>query len=145
MAYPNEIDAFNEKLNKSDTVYVIEEEVVVAGGVYESLLAHDNIVDLSVRVYTGPKLTGDKVENFILSIPSKEKWRRSIKIFSSISPVFITYESYGDQVEAHDINRLQNSMTATQAEVERYKLHGLIDGGSFERKGAGVNGTNNTD
>ncbi|MER1957935.1 MAG: hypothetical protein ABS942_11170 [Solibacillus sp.] len=121
MSYPNDIDTFTDKLNKRDKAYVIEEEVTVSNGVYESLLDHDNIVDSSVSVWTGSKLTGDKVANFILSIPSATPWKRSIKIFSSISPVFITYETFGDQVEADDINQLQSSMTATQTEVDRYK------------------------
>lgn len=121
MSYPNDIDTFTDKLNKREKAYVIEEEVELANGVYESLLNHDNIVDSSVSVWTGSKLTGDKVANFILSIPSATPWKRSIKIFSSISPVFITYETFGDQVEADDINQLQSSMTATQTEVDRYQ------------------------
>lgn len=135
MGYPNSVDKFNEKLNKSDTVYVIEEEVFPTNGVYENILAHDNIIDSSVNVYTGSKLTGDKVNNVILSIPDGMPWKRIIKIFSVAQAVFITYESRGDQIEAEDINRLQNSMTATQTEIERYKQDGLIDGGSFKRKG----------
>ncbi|MER1959449.1 MAG: hypothetical protein ABS942_18865 [Solibacillus sp.] len=121
MSYPNDIDTFTDKLNKREKAYVIEEEVAVSNGVYERLLDHDNIVDSSVSVWTGSKLTGDKVANFILSIPSATPWKRSIKIFSSVSPIFITYETFGDQVEADDINQLQSSMTATQTEVDRYK------------------------
>ena len=121
MSYPNDIDTFTDKLNKREKAYVIEEEVAVSNGVYERLLDHDNIVDSSVSVWTGSKLTGDKVANFILSIPSATPWKRLIKIFSSVSPVYITYETFGDQVEADDINQLQSSMTATQTEVDRYK------------------------
>lgn len=121
MGYPNSVDKFNEKLNKSDTVYVIEEEVFPTNGVYENILAHDNIIDSSVNVYTGRKLTGDKVNNVILSIPDGMPWKRIIKIFSEAQAVFITYETKGDQVEAEDINQLQTSMTATQTEVNRYK------------------------
>lgn len=121
MPYPNEIDQFNEKLNKKDTLYVIEEEVVPINGVYNNMLTHDNIVDSSLRVYTGSKLTGERVDNFILSIPGEMKWKRLIKIFSNAPKLYITYESYGDQVEAEDINRIQESMIATQAEIDRYK------------------------
>ncbi|WP_078410295.1 phosphoglucomutase [Priestia abyssalis] len=131
MPYPDEIDKFNEKLNKSDVPYVIEEEVTLVNGIYEGMLIHDNIIDSSVRVYTGSKLTGEKIDNFILSIPANTDWKRSIKIFSNAEKLYVTYESYGDQVEAEDINLLQESVVATQAEVERYKKHGIIDGGTF--------------
>ena len=113
MPYPHEIDTFHEKLNKKDTLYVMEEEVVPVNGVYNNLLIHDNIVDSSVRVYTGSKLTGDKIDNFILSKPGDMSWKRSIKIFSNVPKLYITYESYGDQIEAEDINKLRNSMTNT--------------------------------
>ena len=53
-----EINTFTEKLNKiSGRVYVIEEHVNLKQGVYEALLAHDNIREKTVNVYTGPKLT----------------------------------------------------------------------------------------
>lgn len=121
MPYPNDIDRFVEKLNKSDKVYVIEEEVSPVNGVYEATLTHDNIIDSSVHVYTGTKLTGEKIDNFILSVPADTVWKRSIKIFSEAAPLYITYESYGDQVEAEDINRLQENVIATQSEIDRYK------------------------
>lgn len=133
MSYPDEIDKFTEKLNKVGTVYVIEEEVSPVNGVYEGILRHDNITDSTVRVYTGSKLTGEKIDNFLLSIPSQTPWKKSIKIFSDKPKLFITYETSGDQVEADDINVLQDSIVNTQKELERYKADGLIDGGTFER------------
>ncbi|MEC1716595.1 phosphoglucomutase [Schinkia azotoformans] len=133
MSYPDEIDRFPIKLNKSDSVYVIEEEVVPVNGVYEGTLNHDNVMPVSVRVYTGSKLTGEKVENFLLSIPSQTPWKKSIKIFSDKPKLYITYETSGDQVEADDINSLQDAIVNTQTELERYKADGLIDGGTFER------------
>ncbi|EKN67505.1 phosphoglucomutase [Schinkia azotoformans] len=134
MTYPNQIDKFTEKLNKVGTVYVIEEEVSPVNGVYEGILNHDNVTTASVRVYTGSKLTGEKVENFLLSIPSQTPWKKSIKIFSDKPRLYITYETTGDQVEADDINVLQDSIVNTQKELERYKVDGLIDGGTFERR-----------
>lgn len=120
MAYPNDIDTFSEKLNKKQdgSVYVIEEELP---GNYNGPLAHDNINDATIQIYTGSRLTGEKVENFIISVPAETPWSRLIKIFSSYENVFVIYETIGDQVEADDINRLQDSMTATQTEVNRYK------------------------
>lgn len=135
MAYPNKIDVFQEKLNKNPTGnnYVIEERIALVAGVYEGLLNHDNINNSTIQVYSGSKLTGDKLTNWTLTIPSDTPWRRLIKIFSSVAEVYVTYETPGDTVEADDINVLQTAVTATQTEIERYKTNGLIDGGSFTR------------
>lgn len=122
MPYPDKIDSFVEKLNKIDTGYVIEdEELILAEGVFEGELAHDNVKHESVMVFTGPKMTGERIENYFLSIPSNAPWKRIIKVFSDVPAVYITYETEGDQVEAEDINRVQESIVNTQAEVERYK------------------------
>ncbi len=120
--YPENIDSFVEKLNKLDNnTYVIEEEVKPINGVYEGELKHDNISNSSLRVYTGSKLTGEKIENFILSTPSNTPWKKSIKVFSNSQKVYITYETQGDTVEAEDINILQESIVNTQTEIDRYK------------------------
>lgn len=137
MAYPNQIDRFSEKLNRKQdgSLYVMEEEVAITKGVYEGLLQHDNIPNNSIKVYTGSRFTGSKVTNFIISIPSETPWKRSIKIFSDMPKVYITYETPGDTVEAEDINALQASVIATQEELERYKRNGVVDGGYFIDKG----------
>lgn len=130
--YPESIDKFTEKLNKVDgNTYVIEEEVTIINGVYEGELQHDNVSTTSVRVYTGSKLTGDKIDNFVLSTPSLTPWKKTIKIFSDKTKVYITYETQGDTIEADDINKVQESIVNTQIELERYKAHGTIDGGTF--------------
>ncbi|GAA0735756.1 hypothetical protein [Clostridium oceanicum] len=118
--YPDKIDKFTEKFNKLDNnTYVIEEKVNVTDGIYKGYLKHDNVSKTSVRVYTGSKLTGSKLENFILSTPSKMPWKLEIKIFSSISPVYITYETQGDTIEAEDINKVQGSIVNTQTALNR--------------------------
>lgn len=137
--YPDEIDKFTEKLNKIDNnTYVIEEEVKLTNGVYEGELKHDNVSNTSVRVYTGPKLSGDKIENFILSTPSLTPWKRIIKIFSNIEKVYISYETPGDTIEAEDINKLQECIVAIETELNRHEedlsvhfRNYSIDGGSF--------------
>lgn len=132
--YPNEIEKFTEKLNKlSGSNYVIEEEVNLKNGIYEGELEHDNVSNSSVRVYTGLKLTGEKLENFILSTPSLTPWKCSIKIFANVDKAYITYETQGDTVEADDMNKVQKSIVNTQIEIERYKIKGVIDGGYFIR------------
>lgn len=122
MSYPQDIDNFTDKLNKlDDNTYVIEETAVLKDGVYEGELQHDNISLTSINVYTGSRLTGTKVKNVIISTPSAAPWKRNIKVFSDISPVYITYETTGDTVEADDINKVQDSIVNIENEVERYK------------------------
>lgn len=122
MAYPTNIDQFTDKLNKKQAgVYVVEEELTVTGGKYDGMLIHDNIITSTIRVYTGPKLTGTPVTNYVVSLSDETPWKRYIKIFTDAPRVYVTYETTGDTVEADDVNTLQSSITATQAEVERYK------------------------
>ncbi|WP_432406742.1 hypothetical protein [Wukongibacter sp. M2B1] len=121
MSYPQNIDEFIQKLNKRDEGYVIEEDITIVDGVFEGLLAHDNIKDSSINVYTGSQYTGEKIDSFIISIPSETPWKRIIKIFTSNPKVYVIYETTGDQVEAEDINRLQDSIVATQIELDKYK------------------------
>lgn len=122
MSYPQNIDNFTDKLNKlDDNTYVIEETAVLKDGVYEDELQHDNVSLTSINVYTGARLTGTKVKNVIISTPSAAPWKRNIKVFSDISPVYITYETTGDTVEADDINEVQDSIVNIENEVERYK------------------------
>ena len=136
MAYPEKIDQFPIKLNKKPdgNRYAIEEEVVPVDGVYEGELRHDNVVKDTVRVYTGSKMTGNRIDQFVLSVPSERPWRTIIKIFSDVPKLYITYETPGDTVEADDVNALQDAITATQTELERYKAEGIIDGGTFVRR-----------
>jgi len=133
MAYPENIDIFTQKLNKKQNgdSYVIEECIHVIDGIFDGYLAHDNISVPSIKVYTGPNFSGQEIKNFIISIPEEMPWRRKIKIFSNTSPVYVTYQTPGDTVEADDINILQGSITAIQTELERYKNEGVIDGGHF--------------
>lgn len=138
--YPQDgIDKFTEKLNKlENNTYVIEEEVTLLNGIYEGELKHDNVSVSTINVYTGTKLTGEKIQNFVVSTPSQTPWRKIIKIFSDLAKVYITYETSGDTVEANDINILQSAIVATQVELERHKddlnchiKNREVDGGSF--------------
>lgn len=120
--YPDAVDSFSEKLNKIDNnTYVIEEEVSLIDGIYEDYLKHDNVDLNSINVYTGTKLTGEKITNFLVSTPSKMPWKKIIKIFANLDKVYVTYETQGDTVEAEDINKLQDSVVNTQIELNRYK------------------------
>lgn len=121
-----DVSKFNEKLNKlAVQAHVIEEIVNLTNGVYEGELIHDNVNIGTLNVYTGSKLTGDKISTYVPSTPSLTPWKTVIKIFSTISPLYISYETAGDQVEAEDINRLQDAVVDTQenlnSEIDRAK------------------------
>jgi len=102
---------FVEKLNKKqEGIYVIEEEKTIVDGKWEGYLDHDNVNRESIVIYTGPGFTGEKVDNFFISTPSEAPWKTYLKVFSNSEKFYITYESQGDQVEAEDINLLQNTL-----------------------------------
>ncbi|WP_252246696.1 hypothetical protein [Clostridium sp. ZBS4] len=112
------ISKFNEKFNKIEgNTYVIEEKIELNNESYESELAHDNINVKTLNIYTGSKLTGDKIETYSTSTPSLTPWKTIIKIFSKITPLYISYETVGDQVEAEDINKLQDTLVFTQQNI----------------------------
>jgi hypothetical protein len=136
MGYPQQIDEFTDKLNKKANggSYVVEEKLLLTDGVYSGLLAHDNINNQSIAVYTGSRYSGVELRNFSVSFPDETPWRRMIKIFAEVPEVYVTYETPGDTVEADDINVLQWGLTAAQRELERYKATGRIDGGSFRKE-----------
>ena len=109
------ISTYTEKLNKVEgNVYVIEEEVSLADGVYEAPLAHDNVNPSTLAVYTGPKLTGERIQSYALSTPSLMPWKRLIRIYTDVPTVYISYETDGDTVEAEDVNLLQQDVIRTQ-------------------------------
>lgn len=113
-----EISKFSEKFNKIDgNIYVVEEKVELTGGVYNAPLQHDNINASTLSVYTGPKLTGEKIQTYVLSTPSLTPWKRIIRIYANTPTAYISYEAEGDTVEAEDVNLLQDEMVRTQEAV----------------------------
>lgn len=113
-----EVDQFKEKLNKIDgNVYVIEEVVQVTNGVYEGELLHDNVNASTLTIYTGPKLTGERIQSYVLSTPSMTPWKHMIRIYADVPRVYISYETDGDTVEAEDINKVQEAVIVTQKAV----------------------------
>lgn len=113
-----EISRFYEKLNKIDgNIYVVEERVELTGGVYDAPLQHDNINTSTLSVYTGPKLTGERIQTYVLSTPSLTPWKKVIRVYADVPTVYISYEAEGDTVEAEDVNRLQDEMVRTQETV----------------------------
>lgn len=117
------------KLNrKSDgSVYVITEHNYTVDGVYEGLLNHDNVDVNSIQVYTGEHLTGNKITNYLVTVPTSTPWKRYIKVFSAAASIYITYETTGDTVEADDINVLQEHIERhdEQISLAATKLEGI--------------------
>ena len=102
---------FVEKLNKrDDDFYIIEEEKSIVDGKWEGVLNHDNVNHISITIYTGPNFTGEKIDNYYISTPTETPWKTYLKVFSHSEKIYITYESQGDQVEAEDINLVQDEM-----------------------------------
>lgn len=122
-----------EKLNKKHdgSVYVIEEELNIIDGKYEGFLQHDNANRNTIKVYTGPKLTGEEIANIVSSVPMETPWKTYVKVFTDVTKAFITYETPGDTVEAEDINILQEMAENISDDFEEYKKAGHIDGGTF--------------
>lgn len=113
-----EISRFYEKFNKIEgNIYVVEEKVELTGGVYDAPLQHDNINTSTLSVYTGPKLTGERIQSYVLSTPSLTPWKRTIRVYADVPTVYISYEAEGDTVEAEDVNQLQEEMIRTQEAV----------------------------
>lgn len=114
-----ELSKFIEKFNKIEgNSYTFEEEVTLTNGVYIGYLEHDNVVKESISIYTGSGLTGTKIKNYFLSSPSLAPWRYQIKIYETdIEKVYVSYETTGDQVEADDINLLQDELVRTQEAI----------------------------
>ena len=113
-----EITPFNKKLNQVEGHrYVIEEEVVPVGGVYEGELMHDNIDTATFTVHTGTNLTGKKIETYTLSTPGMASWKKVVKVYTNAENVYLNYETIGDTVEAEDINELQLAINMTQQEL----------------------------
>ena len=106
---------FTDKLNFiPGNIYTVEEEIHIVGGVYEADLIHDNITQDTVAVFTGSRCTGKRINSFAISTPSLAPWKTHIKIFTSESTVYVTYETIGDTVEADDINFVQNAINDTK-------------------------------
>ncbi|NFI33837.1 hypothetical protein FDA37_16780 [Clostridium botulinum] len=115
-----DITKFIEKFNRIDgNIYTIEEVVTPVDSVYEAELIHDNVNIKTINIYTGSKLTGTKITTYSTSTPSLTPWKTIIKIFSNLDKLYITYETTGDQVEAEDINNLQDAINLTQEELNK--------------------------
>ena len=121
-----QVSTFYEKLNKVDgNIYVVEEEIHFTNGVYEAELQHDNINEATFAVFTGPKLTGTRLETYTLSTPSLAPWKRIVRVYADVPVAYISYETDGDTVEGDDINRVQAAVVETQKALNTEEARAL--------------------
>lgn len=115
-----EVASFEKKYDKiSGNIYDVEEQITVPeSGKYDAMLMHDNVDDNTVQVWTGAGLTGSKI-SFTLSAPAERPFKRQIEFSTTSATAYITYECTGDQVEAEDINNLQDEVIKTQQFVNQ--------------------------
>lgn len=111
------LSEFVTKYNKSETAIAVEEKHVMPdSGIYEAELEHDNVDEDTLQVNTGASLSGSSL-SYTLTSPSDETWKRIIHVETSQPTIYINYETTGDQVEADDVNNLQDAILDTQAAV----------------------------
>lgn len=108
------VSTFVTKYNKSSSSIAVEEShVMPESGIYEAELEHDNVVEDTLNVYSGTSMTGSKI-SYTLTAPTDADWKRIIHVETSQPTIYISYETTGDQVEADDINRVQEAIVSTQ-------------------------------
>ena len=116
---------FIARLNKRDNPYtIVDEQVTLTEGKWEGFLAHDQVIEKTIEIYTLPNKEGERV--FAYTLDKKEEvWKTYLKVFSQSEVLYITYETYGDTVEAEDINQLQGAAYYLENFIEnvKNKLH----------------------
>lgn len=130
---------FVPKLNRSDEPYVIEDEVLyIHNGKGEGFLKHDNVIDESIEIWTQPKRQGEKINTYVIEKTKRENWKTYLIVYANVDCVYVTYLSYGDRVEAEDVNELQNAINdvsnVLESHINNKDVHivdGIIDCGSF--------------
>ena len=116
---------FIARLNKRDNPYtIVDEQVILTEGKWEGFLAHDQVIEKTIEIYTLPNKEGERVLAYTLD-KKEEVWKTYLKVFSQSEVLYITYETYGDTVEAEDINQLQGAAYYLENFIEnvKNKLH----------------------
>lgn len=112
---------FIARLNKRDNPYtIVDEQVLLTDGKWEGFLEHDQVIEKTIEIYTLPNKGGERV--FAYTLDKKEEvWKTYLKVFSQSEALYITYETYGDTVEAEDINQLQGAAYYLENFIENVK------------------------
>ncbi len=118
-----EVKSFTTKQNKTQgSAYSIEETIEMpSSGVYEGELLHDNIDDDTLTVCTGAKQSGREL-SYSTKTPSGRPWARIIHVETTETYIYISYEYEGDEVEADDVNTLQEEVVKCQKEINAINL-----------------------
>ena len=112
---------FIARLNKRDNPYtIVDEQVTLTEGKWEGFLAHDQVIEKTIEIYTLPNKAGERVLAYTLD-KKEEVWKTYLKVFSQSEVLYITYETYGDTVEAEDINQLQGAAYYLENFIENVK------------------------
>ena len=119
MGYLKDLYGFINKLNKRQAPYTVTDEVLfLTEGKWEGFLNHDNVLRKTIEIYTQPSKQGNRILNYTIE-PKDETWKTYIKVFSQGEKVYISYETFGDTVEAEDINNLQWAVDKLDVELEK--------------------------
>lgn len=97
------------KLNirPDNKTYSVEEKVNIVNGKYSKELKHDNVLKNTIIVNSSSGLSGENITSFTTTINQEKPWQTSINIFTTkYKTVYISYETFGDQVDADDFNYL---------------------------------------
>ena len=116
--FPNDIDRFKAKLEKSSSSYLVKNEKFTLNTVGELYnLIHDNI-DEEKEVIVKDK-NGERVESLHLIKDVHKPWRYSLVMSDSILPgnYYVTYYTYGDEMNSADYNDLSSAIANTQEKV----------------------------
>ena len=112
---------FIARLNKRDNPYtIVDEQVTLTEGKWEGFLVHDQVIEKTIEIYTLPNKEGERVLAYTLD-KKEEVWKTYLKVFSQSEVLYITYETYGDTVEAEDINQLQGAAYYLENFIENVK------------------------
>ena len=109
------------KLDKSESPYVITDEVLeLSNGKWEGYIGHDNVIPETIEVYTAAKKSGKQILNYTTT--KSEPWKLYMNVYASgYEKLYLSYETYGDTVEAEDINQLQNAVDYVGEQIKNHE------------------------
>lgn len=109
---------FTPKLDRRDIPYLItDEKIQTSNGIGEAFLLHDNVKKESIEIWTKESGKGVKITSYTIDTSELYKWRTKLTVFTKDPVVYVTYATFGDQVEAEDINGLQNAVTEIDKKI----------------------------
>ena len=77
-------------------MYVIDEERIIVNGIYEGILEHEQINHQSIMVYTGKKMTGERIYSIFATKFEENPDKTLLKVYGPNGNIYITYEVMGE-------------------------------------------------